>query len=321
MSWHRFSSAHVQPRVTTFPLDHHGLLFRSRAIDAGYSDSQLARAVSRGELVRITHGVLAEPSKRKPEEMHRLVAIAVGSLNAGAVISHQSAATLHGIELLKPQLRRVHLTVAVGYGAHRTTSRHEHEAPLSADETTVVDGITLTSLERTAVDVACTTTMGFAGALAVFDSALRRGADRDLMRSMMSTTRRGVGQARRALHCADPGAENPGESWSRAQMIDAGLPVARLQHRFHDQHGDEIARTDFDWAGLLVGEFDGECKYQKYLRPGETPFDAMRREKEREDALRRAGIMVIRWTWKDLEHGRVVPMVREWLLRLSLLAA
>ncbi|GGF24163.1 hypothetical protein GCM10007298_20110 [Williamsia phyllosphaerae] len=140
------------------------------------------------------------------------------------------------------------------------------------------------------------------------------------MAAMLLIPRRGVGQARRALHHADGNAENPGESWSRAQMIDAGLPPARLQHEFHSATGELVARTDFDWAGLLVGEFDGMVRYQKHLRPGETPFDAMRREKEREDALRRAGIMVIRWTWNDLERGRVVPLIRDWLLRLRLLA-
>lgn len=104
-------------------------------------------------------------------------------------------------------------------------------------------------------------------------------------------------------------------------MIDAGLPIARLQHEFHHGDGTLVARTDYDWDGLLVGEFDGMTKYQKYLRRGETPFDAMRREKVREDALRKLGIMVIRWTWDDLEHGRVVPLVRDWLQRLQLIAA
>lgn len=273
-------------------------------------------------MVRVARGAFALPGDRTPEQTHRLAAIAMGELAGGSVVlSHQSAATVHGLEMLRPSLRRVHLTTGSPAGAHRSTTRHEHVGILADDEIAIVDGVVVTSLERTAVDVACTTTMGFAGALAVFDSALRRGAERTEMAEMVRATRRGVGHARRALRYADGKAENPGESWSRAVMVEAGLPSPRLQHEFFDDDGSQIARTDFDWAGLLVGEFDGMTKYQKHLRAGETPFDAMRREKEREDALRRAGIMVIRWTWNDLERGRVVPMIRDWLTRLKLAAA
>ena len=308
--------------MTGYPTDRHGLIYRSTALEVGFTDTEITRAVSRGYMVRVARGAFALPGDRTPEQTHRLAAIATGELAGGSVVlSHQSAATVHGLEMLRPNLRRVHLTTGSPTGAHRTTTRHEHVGVLADDEIAIVDGVVVTSLERTAVDVACTTTMGFAGALAVFDSALRRGANRAEMQEMVQTTRRGVGQARRALPHADGDAENPGESWSRAQMIEAGLPSPRLQHRFRDTKANEIARTDFDWSGLLVGEFDGMAKYQKHLRSGETPFDAMRREKHREDALRRIGIMVIRWTWDDLQRGRLVPMIRDWLTRLKLNAA
>lgn len=308
--------------MTGYPTDGHGLIYRSTALDAGFTDTEITRAVSRGEIVRVARGAFALPGERSPEQMHRLTAIATSELADGSVVlSHQSAATVHGLEMLRPNLRRVHLTTGSPTGAHRTTTRHEHVGVLADDEISIVDGVAITTLERTAVDVACTTTMGFAGALAVFDSALRLGADRAEMQEMVQATRRGIGHARRALRHADGEAENPGESWSRAQMIEAGLSLPRLQHQFRDSLGEKIARTDFDWNGLLVGEFDGMTKYHKHLRPGETPFDAMRREKLREDALRRAGVMVIRWTWSDLENGRVVPMIHEWLARLGLTAA
>ncbi|WP_308203661.1 hypothetical protein [Gordonia aquimaris] len=47
----------------------------------------------------------------------------------------------------------------------------------------------------------------------------------------------------------------------------------------------------------------------------------MKREKTREDALRKLGMMVIRWTWKDLEKGVVAAQARAWLARLNLMAA
>lgn len=222
--------------------------------------------------------------------------------------------------MLKPNFQRLHVTDGNANHGGRTATRHTHVGVVAPSETVDIDGVPVSSLERTAVDIACTTPLGFAGALAVLDAALRLGADRKVMRKMLRATRRGVGQARRALAHADAAAESPGESWCRAQMIEAGLPIPRLQHEFRDQDGF-VARSDFDWAGRLVGEFDGKVKYQKYLREGEDVTDAVVREKKREDRLRRLGVMVIRWTWSDLERGTVAASIRQWLTSLELGAA
>lgn len=303
--------------VSLFPADRHGLVHRSAAIKSGHSDSELGRACARGSLRRVVRGVFVEPAERDPEAVHRLLAIAVHSTSDGdAVVSHESAAVLHGMAMLKPDLRRAHLT-ARGASTNGRGASHRlvHAGPLRADEVATVDGIAVTSIERTAVDVACTGA-GFARALAVFDAALRMGADREVIGRQLRIRRRGIGVARRAYECADPLAENPGESWARAQMIEGGVPVPRLQHEFRDR-GRFVARADFDWEGLLVAEFDGAVKYKKHLRPGESPFDAMMREKRREDDLRRLGVMVIRFTWADLEAGRIAGMIREWLTRVA----
>lgn len=250
--------------MLNIPIDRHGIVLRSHAVAAGVSDSELAQAVARGQLVRLTRGAFAVAVNRRPREHHRLAAIAAAAICPDAVLSHQSAATVLGLEMLRPDLERVHLAVGIGTGAHRTPTRHEHEVELGSGDILVRDKVRVTSLERTAVDVACTSAMGFAGALAVFDSALRLGADRDRMAGMLLAARRGVGPARRALRHADERAENPGESWGRAQMIDAGLPVDDLQREFVDDDGRLIARTDFAWRDVLVGEFDGMVKYQKH---------------------------------------------------------
>ncbi|MGJ0120339.1 type IV toxin-antitoxin system AbiEi family antitoxin domain-containing protein [Williamsia sp. MIQD14] len=308
--------------MITLPSDRHGLVHRETALAAGFTDDEIRRELRDGRLSRVQRGVYVAPATRSPEAAHRLAAIASAETSpARAILSHQSAAAMHGLSMLRPDLQRVHTTNGNLTGGWRTSVRQDHVGLLADHELTTVDGVLVTSLERTAVDVARTTRGGFAAALAVFDSALRLGADREEMTGALDASRRGVGPARRALSLADGAAENPGESWSRALMIEAGLPAARLQHTFVDGHGNDVARTDFDWSGRLVGEFDGDVKYQRYLRPGETPFDAMKREKLREDALRRLGIMVIRWTWTDLVSGRLVTMVREWLVRLDLMAA
>jgi hypothetical protein len=80
-----------------------------------------------------------------------------------------------------------------------------------------------------------------------------------------------------------------------------GLPKPLLQYAVRDGSG-LIGNTDFGWPehGVL-GEFDGRVKYEKYLRPGETPADAVVREKLREDRMREAtGYSFIRFTWADI---------------------
>ncbi|MFW0792695.1 hypothetical protein AAFP30_02670 [Gordonia sp. CPCC 205515] len=303
-----------------FPTDAHGIIYRRTALDHGYTDKQLAKDVRGRDLMRIWQGAFipTPPKPLKPHELHRLRALAAATLGDESVLSHESAALVHGLSLLHPRLDRLHFATGLKTGGRVDQNRHLHAGVLTAEDVTSLERVTVTTLERTAADVACT--QGFAVALAVLDSALRRGADPDLIATHLERHRRGVAQARRALTLADAGAENAGESWGRAQIIAAGLPIPRLQHKFFDRDGEFVARTDYDWRGALAAEFDGMVKYQRHLREGESAFDAMKREKLREDALRRLGVMVIRWIWDDLRHNRVVPMVREWLNTLGLSA-
>ena len=71
--------------------------------------------------------------------------------------------------------------------------------------------------------------------------------------------------------------------------------------------GELIGYTDFGWPQLrTVGEFDGQVKYGRLLRPGQEPGDAVFAEKLREDRLRDQGLSVVRWTWSDL--ARFAPV-------------
>ena len=280
--------------MDTFPVNEHGLILRRTALDAGASDRQLTRAVDAGALVRVWPGAYVLPDKSRTPE----------------------AGVLHGMSLLLPDLARVHLTTGHKTGGRIETQRHLHSGRLGPDDVTVIDGIVVTSLGVTAVDIACSG--NFYQALAVLDSALRLGADREKMSALLDSRRRGVAVARKALAFASPLADNAGESWGRGQMIVAELPVPRLQREYFDADGQFVAKVDYDWEGKLVGEFDGMRKYTKDLGDDETALDVMKREKAREDGVRRLGPMVIRWVWADLRKNRVVPMVREWLERLEI---
>ncbi|MFW0794273.1 hypothetical protein AAFP30_10720 [Gordonia sp. CPCC 205515] len=143
--------------------------------------------------------------------------------------------------------------------------------------------------------------------------------DPTVMATMLTSHRRGVHSARHALELADPLSESVGESWSRAQMIEDGLPIPRLQCEY--QCGTKKYRADAGWADRLVGEFDGKSKYGRLRKPGESIEDAVIREKLREDELRALGLMVLRWTWAVLERRGLADLLRPWLVRFGLMLA
>ncbi|MFP5072424.1 hypothetical protein ACLFMI_22505 [Pseudonocardia nantongensis] len=173
----------------------------------------------------------------------------------------------------------------------------------------------MTSIARTVVDVA--RTCRFEAAVAVADAALFAGtvAEEELAAAVDAAAgRRNVAGARAVLAFADARADGPGESRSRVRMARLGVPAPVLQHVICDPAGRHVGQVDFWWPGTgVVGEFDGMEKYGRSRRPGESPADAVLREKRREDALRAQPCVrtVVRWTWDDLTgFGAVAARLR-----------
>ncbi|MCK0440858.1 hypothetical protein MUG78_15720 [Gordonia alkaliphila] len=135
-----------------------------------------------------------------------------------------------------------------------------------------VDGIRVTDLRRTALDLAQTGT--FAQALTVVDGVLARGVSKESLHAAAAErTTTGIRIAQRAVAHGSGLSATVGESWSRAQMIDADLPLPQLQREYW-LSGEQYF-PDYDWDGLLIGEFDGLIKYRGVLREGEKPHDAV----------------------------------------------
>jgi hypothetical protein len=258
---------------------------------------------------------------------HRLaVHAAVPRLAPGTVISHVSAAVVHGLPIWAGPHRgfdvdRVHATRDRRSGARRSTYLDLHAAALDPDEVVAVDGVLVTSVARTVADIA--RTLPLEPALIPADAALNRHlvTRAELHRAVdLGGHRRGNTAARRLVAFADGGAESPGESRSRLALHRAGLPAPQTQHEVRTPDG-RLRRVDFWWAcGAtgegVVGEFDGRVKYGRLLRPGQEPGDAVFAEKLREDALRAAGLAVVRWAWSDLsDFAPVAARLRSALAR------
>ncbi len=235
---------------------------------------------------------------REREQYEILVRATVAALRREAPLAHESAAVLLGIPVIGPWPSRVHVLERTAAGGRRSAVVVRH-GTRQLPELVTVDDISTTCPARTAVDLA--RTRSFASGIAAVDHVLAAGlASREEVEAEIEAARRspGLSRARLVVAHADARAESVGESLSRAQMIQLGLPLPELQQEFHDDAGF-IGRTDFWWPKLrIVGEFDGQVKFGRELHASdEDAREALWREKRREDRLRRQVRGVVRWTW------------------------
>jgi predicted transcriptional regulator of viral defense system len=280
------------------------LYLRSELRAAGVTDSELRRQRRAGVLHLVRRGAYVHTDQADLREREVAHALAIRAqlprLAGSAVVSHGSAALVHGLPVWGLPLSRVHVTRARRTGGRVGAAVHVHTAPLRPDEIEVVDGIAVTALARTVVDVARTS--GFEAAVAVADAALRAGLCGEEVADAVARTGRwpGCAAARRVLAFADGRSESVGESRSRIVLDRAGLRPPVLQWKVW-RGRVLVGQCDFAWpeAGV-VGEFDGKVKYGRLLKPGDDPGDVVYREKLREDALRAEGLTVVRWIWRDL---------------------
>ncbi|NLG54950.1 MAG: hypothetical protein GX542_04770 [Rhodococcus sp.] len=299
----------------------HQIITRRNALARGYSDDELYRAKHRGEIVSIGCGAYvdwADYRQLDTAARHRLaINVAAQRTGNGAVVSHTSAAILHGLDTWRLDINKVDMTLRNRVGGTTTGSRRLHSGPLDDEDISVVDGIAVTSGTRTVVDIACTN--GFEEAVVVGDHALRTGKTTfEKLDALLgrSRRRRGIVGARRVAAFLDALSESVGESRSRVQIVAVGFPKPELQQPIYDNAGNLIARVDFLWRDLkIIGEFDGLGKYS--MVDGKTEYEVLRAEKRREDQLRALGYVVVRWTWADLENPQRLRALLEQAFRTA----
>lgn len=200
------------------------------------------------------------------------------------------------------RLDQVHITRRPPASTSTSGPLRVHVARLRDDELTTVGGITVTDVERTALDLA--RSLPFEPGVAAVDAVLNEGLiTRELLEHRLFDIAgtRGSRHAARVITFADGRSGSVGESRSRVALHELGLAPSSLQHEIRTSDGRLVGRADFAWeAERVVGEFDGRIKYGRLLRPGQDPGDAVFEEKRREDAIRDEGWEVVRWTSADL---------------------
>ncbi|MBM9467672.1 hypothetical protein [Nakamurella leprariae] len=279
---------------------------RPSLLAQGTSDRRIQQQLARREWIAVRPGAYLTAAERAASsDVHRhrvLLRATLPKLAGGVVVSHVSAAIVHGLPVWGVPLDRVHVVRPRPSGGHRRPHTHIHMALVPESDVVVIDGLPVTSLSRTVVDLACT--VPFESAVVTADAVLARPgvARADLLVQVAAAgNRRGVRAGAVVVAFADRRSESVGESRSRVLLHRLGVMPDELQRSIADPFGRVIGRVDFLWSReRVIGEFDGAVKYRRELLGDRDPGDAVFAEKVREDALRDAGYEVVRWTWADL---------------------
>lgn len=284
-------------------------------------ESELRKRVAIGDLLRLRAGVYVQTAEWEALDIdaryRTRVRAAAAVSPSGTQFSHDSAAALWRLPRTGAWSRDIHVvTEPTPGGTSRCGIRH-HGHGLDP-RPSMIDGVAVTSLARTLVDVAASA--DFVHAIVKLDAGLRRaggtehgnlsyetGPDKtDLFCLLESRTPfRGAVRARRAIEFADGHSGSALESYFRVQCHALGLPAPTLQAPFYDEQG-LIGYTDFFWPHLgLIIEIDGASKYgsARRFQRGIDPAEIVRLEKLREDRLRRVSNDFARPPWpvvKDL---------------------
>jgi hypothetical protein len=276
-----------------------GMGLRPLLLASGVTDDELRHLRATDAVTAIRPGAyLPSTDDRLHDALARhemLIHSTMKKVSPDSVVSHTSAAVLHGLALWQVPLGRVHTTKDRRSGGHVSTHVHAHVALLDEGDVVEMDGLLVTSIARTLADLA--RGLSFEQALVPIDWAMHRHLVTRADLEAAVDRRHGAPRARRVVDFAAAGAMSPGETRSRLAIHRAGLPRPVLQHRFPGM----TTEVDFWWPETrTIGEFDGFTKYGRLLVPGQVPADVVFAEKVREDRLRDVSAGFVRWTWDEL---------------------
>jgi predicted transcriptional regulator of viral defense system len=269
-------------------------------VSAGISAKQIRTKVSRGELIRLDHGIYAPAGLVKSlaaTDRGVLALRAAGTLaqlGPQAVASHHTAARLEGLALLGRVPAGIAITRVPGTGSRKSwPGVRVHNAALPAAHVAQCDGVPVTTAARTVLDLARCSPLR--AGVVVADSALRKKrTTKPELQAVIESCRRwpGLQRAAEVVAFADSLAESPLESIARVAFRDCGLPPPQLQALL-GADGLVIARVDFYWGQFrTIAEADGELKY-------ESKFAATH-QLRRDADLRDAGFEVVHFGWRDI---------------------
>lgn len=259
----------------------HGVVSHSQLVRLGYSGAAIGRAEVAGRLHRVHRGVYSVGHRRLSR--HGRCLAAVLACGRGALLSHESAAWLWGLLPWFPQLPEI---TAPARGHRRATLTIHHSTILLDADTALCEGIPVTAVPRTLLDLAARPRAKLVGR--ALERSERLGlldvtaVDMLLARCGRHLGRKRLGAMLRLYR--DPAFTR---SWLERRFLDLVL-AAKLPRPAVNTfvEGHEI---DAYWdAERFAVELDG---YE--FHKGRASFEGDRR---RQEDLKLAGIEMVRFT-------------------------
>ena len=239
-------------------------------IAEGYNHDDLKRLQQRNELVRVRRGAYAteaSPDLTIDERHRRLVLGTAPQLRDGAILSHGSAAVLHGLPVWPEALEKVHVTRdRRGNGTKRSVVQ-VHGAPVHPREVTMIDGVPVTSLTRTVLDLA--RTLPLEQAVASGDRAMALGLRRrDLEAGLSAMVRWAFDRRAEQSHSSISVARASESQSAGCGCWRKAFQLLRYNTRFSDPAAESLlawtsaGKTDGPSASLTARSSTAGCSNQ-----------------------------------------------------------
>ena len=283
---------------------------RERTCYVGQDDRE-RRALNRQvdkKLVRPCPGIFSRVETwegMEPDEQALWVVRGLAGQQPDIRFCGPSAALVHGLDVPWRSLRCAHAA-----GTHDSTARStqgivRHE--ITASEFITIDGVTVTTFDRTVAD--CLRWLPFDEALAVADSALKvSGMSCEELEEVVSREAfrlKGKARALEVARWADARSDNAGESLARGAMIRLGFEAPELQVELRDPvEGWRRPVVDFAWfeggdrrRPIAFGELDGYRKTENPRYMGGRSAERVRTdERRRESRISVLGVPIVRFS-------------------------
>lgn len=282
-----------------------GIISARQAQALSLSPRQMQRRVATGEWEVLRKGIYRHALFDEGPMMW----LHAATVNGTGFISHRYAARLHGLE---PYDRAEPEVTVTRMSFTRTPQLRMHESTqVNLIGLDTIDGLPVSPVERTIMDVAAVERRQWA-ILAAMDSAVLSGkTDADRLAACLKLHarrgRNGTVRFRQGLEQFQrPGSHPIGHASRQAAQLlsSSGIPYPAFEDRV-SINGNFVAQTDLAWKVPLVGFLDGFSFHGSKRRQ-------TNRDRQQRQVLRSAGIVVLEFTNDHLtqQPGYVISTSR-----------
>ena len=275
--------------------NHGGVVTRSEALAIGVPSTTLKRMVRQGILTRVGNGVYSLPGV----DNDHLLTLHAACRKLGAVVSHESAALIHGLDKprsVKPSVSvpRRRTYVFEGVMVHQLTD-------LTDEHIEDVKGLPTTTPERTVVDLAAIISERHLERIVdhgLASGALHAGRLSDVFGTIGRQGKPGTAKMRKILESRKPGYTAPESELERRLLklfSDYGLP-------------EPIPQFRAPWLSPTRGRVDFAYPDSKLVIEGDsrrwhTMLNSFEIDRLRDNAAQLAGWRILRFTWDEINES------------------